>query len=188
MAKFIDLTGQRFGRLMVISRSPNRKNWRAMWLCQCDCGKKKIIRADNLRRGLTKSCGCLVGEWSKNNPPNKKYKLGLANMHALISKYKTGAKKRGLKFELTEERFEEITQRDCFYCGTKPNNVANIKSCNGSYTYNGIDRVDNNKGYIIDNVVTCCYICNRRKGKSNLQEYKDWIERSYNNIFKKGDD
>ena len=54
MAKFIDLTGQRFGRLMVISRSPNRKNWRAMW----------------------QSCGCLVGEWSKNNPPNKKYKQG----------------------------------------------------------------------------------------------------------------
>lgn len=58
VAKFIDLTGQRFGRLVVINRSEN-KNKRTMWLCQCDCGNQCIVRADKLRSHKTISCGCV---------------------------------------------------------------------------------------------------------------------------------
>ncbi len=49
-----NLTGQRFGRLVVIYRQPPRK-----WLCHCDCGEEKFIRGHNLLSGATKSCGCL---------------------------------------------------------------------------------------------------------------------------------
>lgn len=60
MGKNIDLTGQRFGRLIVVSESQNRirKNGRN-WVCVCDCGKQTIVSAINLRRGKTNSCGCL---------------------------------------------------------------------------------------------------------------------------------
>lgn len=51
--------------------------------------------------------------------------------------------------------------------------------CNGDYVYNGIDRVDNTKGYTIDNVVPCCGICNMAKGKLNQQEFQNWIKRVY---------
>ena len=54
---FIDLTGQRYGTLTVIERAPNRKS-KACWLCQCDCGARKEVRAANLRNGNTHSCGC----------------------------------------------------------------------------------------------------------------------------------
>lgn len=57
MGKLIDLTGQRFGKLTVISPAPSKKK-RTMWLCLCDCGTKKIIGADKLVRGMTLSCGC----------------------------------------------------------------------------------------------------------------------------------
>ena len=61
MGAVVDLTGQRFGRLLVISRSANIRN-EAGWLCRCDCGKEKEVRGYHLRRGLTQSCGCLQKE------------------------------------------------------------------------------------------------------------------------------
>jgi len=64
MSKFIDLTGQRFGRLTVLKRQANNKHNSEMWLCQCDCGNKKVIIGFDLKRGHTKSCGCLKKEGS----------------------------------------------------------------------------------------------------------------------------
>lgn len=55
---FIDITGQRFGRLVVKMRTANDKHRTACWLCVCDCGNETIVRGNSLRRGLTKSCGC----------------------------------------------------------------------------------------------------------------------------------
>ena len=62
MSKLIDLTGQTFGRLTVIKRVENAKNNKAQWLCQCSCGKQKIIKSSNLIRGATRSCGCIKEE------------------------------------------------------------------------------------------------------------------------------
>ena len=53
----IDLSGQRFGKLLVVSRVENRGG-RPAWMCHCDCGNSKDIRAENLRSGATQSCGC----------------------------------------------------------------------------------------------------------------------------------
>ena len=63
MGKVIDLTGQRFGRLVVINRAETRgKNRRAFWNCLCDCGKNKTIESQSLKFGRSKSCGCLHNE------------------------------------------------------------------------------------------------------------------------------
>lgn len=58
----IDLTGQRFGRLVVIEKAGNNKEGRAMWLCRCSCGNERIILGKSLRNGHTQSCGCLNKE------------------------------------------------------------------------------------------------------------------------------
>lgn len=55
----IDLTGMRFGRLVVI-REVGRKNGHVAWLCRCDCGKEVVINGAFLRNGKSQSCGCLV--------------------------------------------------------------------------------------------------------------------------------
>jgi hypothetical protein len=60
MAKFEDLTGKRFGRLIVISRTENAGK-RISWNCICDCGKEKVVTTGNLK-GKTKSCGCMRAE------------------------------------------------------------------------------------------------------------------------------
>ena len=62
MGKFIDLTGQRFGRLTVISYAGIDNNKKTLWNCVCDCGSDTVVRSNILRRGLTKSCGCIQKE------------------------------------------------------------------------------------------------------------------------------
>jgi hypothetical protein len=60
--KMIDLTGQRFGRLTVVRHAGKSAHGSIMWKCQSDCGKRKTIAGSSLRRGLTRSCGCLFSE------------------------------------------------------------------------------------------------------------------------------
>ena len=64
MPKFTDLTGHRFGKLIVISREPNKGNF-TMWLCHCDCGNETVVYRNGLTQGRTKSCGCLLKEADK---------------------------------------------------------------------------------------------------------------------------
>lgn len=59
MAKAIDLTGQRFGKLVVMKRVEGLKRKDTQWLCRCECGNETIVCGGNLRYGKTKSCGCL---------------------------------------------------------------------------------------------------------------------------------
>lgn len=56
------LTGRRFSRLLVLSRSENSSDGKPMWLCACDCGATVAVRAVLLRNGRTTSCGCFAKE------------------------------------------------------------------------------------------------------------------------------
>lgn len=62
MGAFKDLTGKRFGRLVVIGRDQNDKNGNARWTCICDCGRTSVSYGSQLRNGRTQSCGCLHRE------------------------------------------------------------------------------------------------------------------------------
>lgn len=62
MGKCVNLTGMRFGRLLVLKRVENDKHGASQWLCKCDCGKEHIAQAKSLKNGAIKSCGCLAIE------------------------------------------------------------------------------------------------------------------------------
>jgi hypothetical protein len=64
MTRVIDLTGRRFGRLVVVERAPADKWGHARWRVRCECGEERIVQGHHLRRGLTRSCGCLAIELS----------------------------------------------------------------------------------------------------------------------------
>lgn len=57
-----NITGQKFGRLTAIRKEGRTKSRIVTWLCQCDCGRLKVVPGDSLRRGSSKSCGCLQKE------------------------------------------------------------------------------------------------------------------------------
>ena len=175
--KFIDLTGQRHGRLTVLNRTENGNRGQTRWLCRCDCGGEKTIQADHIRSGHTRSCGCLRREVTRKRRSLPK---GLAAFNGLVATMKVGAKKRGHEWQLTKEQVRHLTKQPCHYCGVEPLQSIGDGFRNGAYIYNGIDRVDNTKGYVIDNVVACCFDCNRSKGTQTVSEYKKWIDRVYN--------
>ncbi len=62
MGRFIDLTGQRFERLVVLRFVDKNQFRHSLWLCECDCGIEKIVLGYDLKSGHTKSCGCLQKE------------------------------------------------------------------------------------------------------------------------------
>ena len=66
MQRAIDITGQKFHRLRVLRRAITASHREAQWLCVCDCGTEKVLTGSVLRRGDTKSCGCLNVEQLRN--------------------------------------------------------------------------------------------------------------------------
>ena len=168
MGKLIDETGNRYNRLTVIKRQGNDVQGRAAWLCKCDCGNETVVSGGNLRTGMVKSCGCsrYLGE-------------GEAAFNRLVRSLSRAAIRRGYVWDLSDETVKLLTQKNCAYCGAPPNNIC--KGSKSNYIYNGLDRVDNTKGYEINNVVPCCVKCNYAKHIMTTEEFFDWIKRVYDN-------
>lgn len=166
MGPLIDLTGKRFGRLTVLKRGPDlvekRGGIRVMWICRCDCGKKVTVRSRSLLTGNTQSCGCL-----QQDIVVKRHKESGTTRDKTVTRYinkcKRSAVKRGLKFNLTREQIASLIFQDCHYCGRKPEQSFGRKN---TLPYNGLDRMDSDKGYTIENVVPCCGSCNTNKRRT----------------------
>ncbi len=67
------MIGLKFGKLTVIERRGKSKHGHALWLCNCECGGSKIVKSVNLRKGITRSCGCLKSGVVKENVIGQKY-------------------------------------------------------------------------------------------------------------------
>lgn len=96
---------------------------------------------------------------------------GKAGFNVLLDNYRRSS--RG--FDLTEEEFLQITSSICYYCSEPPSRVVRGRDAQsdwGDYTYNGVDRKDNNKGYYVENCVPCCHWCNRAKKDYSFEEYE----------------
>ena len=162
------LIGQVFGKLTVISRIGTDHNDHVVWGCHCTCGRLTKTTTHQLTKDRTRSCG----------RPECKFDLqkGEASFNALFDSYRRRAAKKGLEFELTRERFRELTQESCHYCGDLPSQQTHSAKTNGHFTYTGIDRLDNNLGYIEGNMVPCCGGCNRAKKTGRAKDHLDWID------------
>lgn len=71
MNPIINLKGRRFGRLLVVKMTESERGM-MHWLCRCDCGNLRDVRASNLKAGLTKSCGCIKRGPKKKTKGKKK--------------------------------------------------------------------------------------------------------------------
>ena len=160
-----DISGQTFNYLTVIKRSKREGYGITFWECKCKCGNSGVYRASALKNGSTKSCGCKYFETFSNKIPKTTYMEG-----QILSCYRVSCRKKGKEFSLSREQFLLLIRQDCHYCGTPPSNVwrsrRNKLTLKIDLKYNGIDRVDNSRGYEIDNVVPCCRECNTIKHDS----------------------
>lgn len=175
----IDLSGRRYGRWTVLSYVRTNENKRAFWLCRCDCGNEKVVAGTHLYNKHSRSCGCLSNEIRLRG-----MLPGEAGFNKLKKNYKAGARHRGLNFDLSDEEFKSIVTDCCYYCGKPPLKKIKADSENSIFFYNGIDRVDNLKGYQIDNVLPCCEKCNRMKSVFNKEDFLDQVVLIYTHLLK----
>lgn len=170
-ASIIDETGNRYGRLTVLGPGPKCRQGRS-WLVRCECGSEKAVMGGSLRSGTTKSCGCLARELQT-----------LPEGESAFNQYYSGRKlqseNRGRAFELTKRQVRNISAQNCHYCGAPPANVIETHAGNGTFTYNGMDRVNSKLGYLVTNVVPSCKFCNFAKHNQTTDEFKSWLTRAY---------
>ena len=156
------------------------------WIFRCIYCGKELIRQNYYFTREAMTCDC--DEWVKNHGKKIGTKA-LENHQSYVNiqyaHYKRSAIDRSYQFELTKEQFRSLIESDCYYCGAKPK-MRNAKNLHGEYSWNGIDRFDNDKGYVIDNCVPCCTTCNFAKGKSNGDDFIRWIKTAYLHISEKG--
>lgn len=107
--------------------------------------------------------------WTKDHYFRKMSK----DERSLFKRYRTGAKNREYDFRISCKHFTNLIKSRCYYCGTKPFQKHN------KLTYMGIDRVDNTKGYILGNVISCCKVCNKAKSSMEFDEFTDWLNLIY---------
>jgi len=163
-----------FNKLTFIKEAGS-KNGNKLWLCTCSCGKETVARATRIRSGKTKSCGCFISESNK------------VNYYSLYRRAKSAAKSRNISFSLTVDQFIKLISANCYYCNKEPEKTLYRRDKNKTpiAKYMGIDRLDNDKGYLADNCVTCCSRCNTAKLDSNLEDFLEMIRKIYNFRIKK---
>lgn len=177
------MVGKRFGMLTVVERAEYKYNKngyrRDSWLCNCDCGNEKITTGENLRRGMTKSCGCM----RKNTFHVKKH--GKSNSRIYMCWH--DMKKRC--YDKNNKRYKNYGGRGISVCGDwlGENGFQNFfdwAMANGYTDELTIDRIDVNGNYCPEN---CRWITRkeqaRNRTKSRIIEYngekkclKEWSE------------
>lgn len=169
-AKADDLIGKKIGRLTVIERVPrptNRQRGPAYVRALCECGAETIAEARRVRDGHTASCGCTRREGEE------------ALFQRVWNNYRSSARKRGHEITLTREDVRRITSLPCYYCNRE--NSYGLQTSRGLYRHkhNGIDRINNTKGYTLANSCPCCFRCNQAKSTMTQKEFLAWIKSVY---------
>jgi len=184
MALRIDLTGMKFGRLTAVAWFSGGRN--PMWTFRCDCGTVINRSSGHVKNGNTSSCGCLKKDLSR-------LPAGESGLNKLLSEYKRAARDRNYNWELTKEQFKELTSKNCYFCDIEPLQIKSAATDStysaegikhGAYKYNGIDRLENDKGYTSENCVPCCGICNNMKRDLPPNEFLDKCIKIANNLLK----
>lgn len=178
----LNVCGERFGRLVAlvpIGSAGVGKAMKRLWRFKCDCGAEVVRKLSYVRNGDTQSCGCQKTERSRVWGQRSRLEKGESSFRSLFASYISRAKRSGQEFSLSADDFRGATSGNCAYCGIEPRQerLATHDSY-GTYVYNGLDRVDNSKGYTKGNVVPACAICNRAKGVMSREEFVAWIKRA----------
>ena len=168
--------GETKGKLTIKQIIPGKNARQGYVICSCICGGERKIRVDEFRKENQNGCkNCGKGFYFKFE--NK-----------LFNDYITRCKYKNLEFNLTFEEFKELINSNCFYCNSLPKlHIHNVSKIRREFKSNGIDRIDSKKGYIMENCLPCCDICNFSKSDLEFFEFLDHIKKVYENLSLKNE-
>lgn len=171
MSKVIDMAGWKIGKLRMnypVGVKADKRSRTFYWNATCDCGNTVDVNGSNVRKGRTTHCGCEIGL-----PGDE------ASFRIIYRDYQRSAVKKNREFALTYDQVRDLTSKPCYYCGSLPSSKqpSNTGKTKAIYVYNGIDRIDNDRGYLIDNVVSCCATCNFMKHTLSMDVFLEHIRK-----------
>jgi hypothetical protein len=150
----------------------------------CECGEKigPIAISRLYKRGKRPGVqSCKKCAYKITGESKRLYDDGQAK-HAVFSRYKVGAKRRAISWNLSKEDFFHLISLSCVYCGESNLSFASNPKTSPwqkSFYYTGLDRIDSQLGYEINNVQPCCKWCNMGKSNRSEKEFLEWIDRIY---------
>jgi len=176
------MIGNRFNKWVVLEKGNTKYNGKALfYVCQCDCGTVKEVRAQSLKNGTSSNCGCIRKEIVRKMGLSRR-KEGSAKTRK-FKQYQKEAKNRNFEWTLTFEQFLELCTKNCHYCNMVPANRHVNANATDTFVYQGIDRKDPLKGYTVENSFPCCYQCNMAKNNYLETEFLSWIAAVYKKNF-----
>ena len=180
MSKALDVKiGDVYARLTIISEPFSIRNGSGRCsrfvTCECTCGEVKNVSLNKLRMNKTLSCGC----YNKEMISKRKISDSDRVKNSLIREYKSSAKCRNLTYSMPDDFLFSLVKKSCYYCDSEPFKPHREDQ---SFLYNGLDRLDNNIGYLESNVVPCCFICNKMKGILSEGEFMEHLNKIFTRI------
>lgn len=147
----VDITNQRFGRLVALERTNQKSDTSYKWKCQCDCGKIVFVKVGSLTSGVTQSCGCynldiLRNQCGKNSPI---YRHDLSDEERKLNKNRT----LNLENKIWRKTIYEKDNYTCQQCFVKGGKLI------AHHIHNWADYPD--QRFDLDNGITLCYKCHR---------------------------
>ena len=187
-----DYAGQRYGMLVALYYTGEKQVFpsgkaKRIWLLRCDCGREVTRTTQSLcnwaRLSLDKRaqahCGCKLEHGSESIA----YEIWSAE-------YSDG--------DISFEQFLELSQQNCYHCGSEVKDsgrnkirreslrvggkrVSKNRPIGASFIYHGLDRINNEIGHVLDNVVPCCWPCNNLRGARELTQFLEHITKIITN-------
>lgn len=109
----------------------------------------------------------------------------ISNARALHRTYARRAKHKNISFDISLDDFMKLTKKNCYICNASPaGRYRHDKTQPIPWVYNGLDRVDNFRGYTADNVIACCKTCNVAKASLPLEDFLLFIYNAFNHIVR----
>lgn len=173
--KAIDISGQRFGRLVALRRVPNGKGNQTTWLFQCDCGNLAKSHSTFVRNGDTKSCGCLMRELSSQTCIKRNTTHAMAGSPT----YESWKAMRQRCLNKNNPNYKDYGGRGITICAKWGRFIGFLEDMGlRPSARHSIERVDNEKGYHKDNCYWAISVQQANNKRSNVRVTIDGVTKT----------